>query len=542
MIQGIENLLLDFYNTSISMQTIPTVKVDYLNWCVQNQFMQAINNNILKPCLQALKIPAFVFDDTANKIGIVAKHPKYLQTKDINLPVSKYYSSTQDTAIVNLFGYKGWFDSTKSLMEEVAEVQWHKAGFKEGYKASNGLNKMFFTDYLLSSAICYVEVFKGSTVEKFYATRNVNLLAQLALNTRPTVDSAGNVVGEEKAYIKINKDLSTSLVRTQYEKYLGINTENVKRQALSYIKLTTPTKKTQTYNVVIPRGALSQIEVGMQYRIMPVYFIQEINRMLEQLLQNNLVEITYVKDNLQLRKFITTINPKILYNMIQNKERVLEILKTVSFNDNTRGFIRLPDVTLIGTDSCIRAVDLRICSIKILDIQSYKNAYVDVDLQKVPNVFRMYLCQYQNDKEILLQIYTKKEIIGRQEYWQQKQNEYNYYMKEANKKDVYQTEYLKLANAVQQEVIQKERQLMDIIQKNITIKNAAEIYTDLIGWMTYGVNTLSTTFLQMLHMLMVQNPQIFKNYKEQLQQNNVVGKTQVSAPVSMQTSINLGDI
>lgn len=504
-----------FYNTSVTANSVPSVTVDYNSWCVANGFTQMLNTNVIKPCMEQGKVPMFVFDDAVNKIGIVAPKPKTADLVSSGLPVSCMYNAVKDTAVVNLLGLRGWFNNQITLMEEVATTQWFVNGFKSEFKPTAMLNKMLFTDYLLRSAICYVEIFRGTSVEKFYATRNVNLLMQLSEYKLPIVEN-GNATGQYKSFININKDLSIPLVRKQFENYLALNNENVTHTSVSYLKLNAPTKKTQTYNVVMPRGALQQIDAKMQYRIMPVYFVRNTGAMLKALLQHNLVELTYVKDSLQLRKIVTTANYKILQSLLDDKDKVNKVMESISFDDKTRGYLKLPDVTLLYSDNCIRAVGLRLCTIKVLDFNTYNNQYKGVDLQIVPEVFRTYVGRYKDNKQALLELYYSKEINSRRDWFMQKREELKYYSDCAKLQDTYCTAYNAMVQKVQAEVQQLNAQILQATKKNISIKECSDIYSELLSWLNYSTSKFSTAFLQNLHMMMTENKRLFPDYADVL--------------------------
>lgn len=532
---------IDFYNTR-------NVQIDYDNWCVRNGFLQTLMQAFYVPCIASNQIPQFVFDDVANKVGIATPKRKFKTAMlNNNIRSEDLYNPARNTSVVNLFGYKGYFNNSISFMQEIAEMQWYLEGNKTPYKAENSLNKMFFTDYMLRAAICYVEVFRGDTVTKFYATRNVELLAQLSLTVKPETDACGNVCGVGTAYMPIDKSLATTVAKKTYETYLALTGAHVRNRKLTYLKLTPPSKKAQTYNVVMPRGALANLDANMQYRITPVFGMRMLARRIELLAQKNLVKLTYVKDNLQLREFYTTTNYKLLLQYCNNDADIArDIIKSCN-NVGERGYMRLPDITLMGTGNCIRAVDMRLTQINIIDPAKFTNTYAGVDLQKVPEILRWYIRNSVNDRAKLERIYVDKELLDRFTQLKQLKEAYAYYMQRAN-----ETQNIPELTAQWTELAQQSATEYNTICKTATLaihNNFADrptevIAAELIDWVDYGVNMFSTTFLQQLHDMMLGDTKTFADYITRVKQpieNNIPPISRVASVSSVRNMTALGD-
>lgn len=521
--------VLSFYNTRV-----PQVSVNYNDWCVDNPFLKILRNTFYEPCLAANKIPQFVFDDAANKVGIVAPAPKFSDMYGTSIKRQDLYNPARNTSVVNLFGYKGYFNNSISFMQEVAEAQWYLEGHNTPYKPDATLNKMLFTDYLLRASICYVEVFRGGTVTKFYATRNVELLAQLSVNTKSTTDAVGNVVGGNVPYLPVDKTLAVSSVRKGYETYLALGSDNMQAHKLSYLKLNPPSKKSGTYSIVMPRGALANLETSMQYRITPVFGLRMLSRHLELLAQKSILKLTYVKDNLQLREFYTTTNFALLRKyMDDNADGARDILQACS-TVGDRGYLRLPDITLLSTGNCIRAVDMRITQIAVLDPQNFVNAYAGINLQRVPDVMREYLQASQNDRTQLERIYVNKELLDK--YAQRKQllDAYAYYVARSTAATTSEEaqQYGLMAKHVATDYDNICSTTATAVHNNTVCRTPDVICAELNAWLDYGVSTFSTTFLRRLHDMMLSDEKTFPGYAERIKQAGNK-QTVVRTPVSV---------
>lgn len=501
----------DFYNTR-------NTRIDYSNWCVDNGFLQTLQNTFYKPCLVTNKIPQFVFDDAANKIGIVAPKRKFnsaVLSSGINS--AELYNPARNTSVVNLFGYNGYFNNNISFLQEVAEAQWYLEGNKTAYKSENALNKLLFTDYMLRAAICYVEVFRGDTVTKFYATRNVELLAQLSLTNCPETDAAGNVCGAGTPYLPLDKSLATTSAKKAYETYLALSNEHIRSRKLPYLKLNAPNKKTGTYSIVMPRGALANLETSMQYRITPVFGLKLLARRLELLTQKHLLKLTFVKDNLQLREFYTTTNYQLLLKYGQDADKARDIIKSCSIVGD-RGYIRLPDITLLGTGNCMRAVDMRLTQITVVNPATFVNNYADIDLQKVPEVLRWYINSNISDRTVLERIYVVKELLDRTTQLKQYKEAYVYYMQKAKvAHDEQQNaelvqQWTALAKQAETEYSTVCNTTATSIHNNFADRTADVMAAELLDWLDYSVNTFSTTFLVRLHDMMLGDKKTFPDY------------------------------
>lgn len=533
--------MLDFYNTR-------NTQIDYANWCVHNGFLHTLMQSFYVPCIAANKIPQFVFDDVANKVGIVAPKRKFNSAMvGSSIRSEDLYNPARNTSVVNLFGYRGYFNNSISFLQEIAEAQWYLEGNKTPYKAENTLNKMLFTDYMLRATICYVEVFRGDTVTKFYATRNVELLAQLSLTVKPETDACGNVCGTGTAYLPVDKALASTAAKKAYETYLALSGEHIRSRKLSYLKLTPPSKKSGTYNVVMPRGALANLEANMQYRITPVFGMRMLARRIELLTQKNLVKLTYVKDNLQLREFYTTANYQLLLQYCNNDaDTARDIIKSCSIVGE-RGYMRLPDVTLMGTGNCIRAVDMRLTQINIIDPTKFTNTYAGVDLQKVPELLRWYIRNSVNDRAKLERIYVDKELLDRSTQLKQLREAYAYYMQRAqatqNTPEL-TAQWTALAQQSATEFNTICKTTAAAIHNNFADRTSEVIAAELIDWVDYGVNMFSTTFLQHLHDMMLGDSKTFADYSERVQkpvENNLPPISRVAASCSVKQLTPLGD-
>lgn len=509
-----------FYNTQLPIQTVPSVYVDYDTFSVKNAFNVQLVNSIIEPCLRTNKIPMFVFNDAANKVGIVSERLHKKQIAAYGVPTNEVYNANADSAVVNILQYPGWFSQEKALMTEIAEVEWAKQGFSDKYKATTTTDKGLFTEYLLDSAICYVEIFRDGAVDKFLATRNVNLLYHLSVATK---DADG-----KEPYMKLNKDLAPLANRTAYCKYLALTRTQIESGTVSYIKLGVPTKRTKTYNIVMPRGMTAQLRADMQYRITPAYLLVRQNKWFNNLLRNNVVSFTYVKDKLQLRDITTTLNKTTLTELMGNDSaRADAYIK--SFNESTflSGSYRVPDIALLNDSNALRVMNLRICKVHVQNLNTFVNPYSEYDVTEVANVFKSYLRANSENVNAMQQYTLFMTMLMRKAWFDQATAEYQHYYN-CMQTSQYTMAHKQMVAYIATEIQEKQKTIKQSTLVNIQGKTASELYVALLANINNAVAQGTIEFCKQLDEEMRKHNDLFPDYANVLKvmcQNNVVSTT-----------------
>lgn len=493
--------MLKFYSTSVDTASVPTTNVDYNEFYVRNGFTDALISKIIEPCFAAGKIPMFVFNDAVNKCGIAVERMHKKQILEFGIPANEVYNANKDSAVINLLQYNGWFAQDKTLMQEIAEVQWVKNGFKGAYQSTAKKDKMLFTDYLLSNAICYVEIFNANTVDKFLATRNIGLLMQLSTMYKDDK--------EKVPYLRLNKDLGTSAVRAGYTSYLALTTNGVNKAMLPYVKLTGPTKKLLSYSLVMPRGTNATLNGDMQYRITPAFMLIRQNKFLYKLLMNNVVTLEYLKDNLQIREITTTGNPTFLSKAMDgDTERVAMCTKAFNGIGGLVGSYKLPDLDLVKSDSFLRAVNLRICKIKVNGVNAQGVYNVACDLMQVPDIFKQYLRANSTNHAYLQYIsYLLNSLAYRQRITQMKDELQHYMIMSQQSK--YAVAHQRMVQYITAEINNQLTATQKTVEYNTNQKTAEQLYVELLAIITDNVKQRTTAYCKQLYTLMLENQNMF---------------------------------
>ena len=163
-------------------------------------------------------------------------------------------------------------ENCKNIVEDVAKYRWGKLDFNFDKDFWKERSNLLFLDYILSSCLCYVEVYddnnggkKSNNVDKFYATRNRFIAARIA---------------------EI-EDNETS----KYVNYLTPVLADYRIGSLRVLKLN---RQKKGFKITQPRSA---INFNKSVRVTPLFFIGAFMQGITPLLKDNIVKFKYIKDN-----------------------------------------------------------------------------------------------------------------------------------------------------------------------------------------------------------------------------------------------------
>lgn len=268
-------------------------------------------------------------------------------------------------------------DNCKTLVEDIAKYRWGQLHFDYDEDYWKERSDLLFLDYMLSSCLCYVEVFdkggsKGNSnlVEKFYATRNRFIAANVA-------------------------QISHSET-SKYVNYLMPILSDYKMESLRVLKLS---RQKKGFKITQPRSA---INFSRAVRVTPLFFIGAFMKGLMPLLEKNIVKFTYVKDNGQERELITTLS-KSIFEKYYDKDYAEKAIKGCELKLD-RGYLRVPELGCSKYDeSGLRAVNLsRITNIEVID--SIDSSYIEVDFNSIIPTFKAVIESVRNE-EVLRLVY-----------------------------------------------------------------------------------------------------------------------------------------
>ena len=252
-------------------------------------------------------------------------------------------------------------ENCKNIVEDVAKYRWGKLDFNFDKDFWKERSNLLFLDYILSSCLCYVEVYddnnggkKSNNVDKFYATRNRFIAARIA---------------------EI-EDNETS----KYVNYLTPVLADYRIGSLRVLKLN---RQKKGFKITQPRSA---INFNKSVRVTPLFFIGAFMQGITPLLKDNIVKFKYIKDNGQERELITTLS-KDVFTKYYGSVYAEDIISKYEMKMD-RGYLRVPELGCSKyDDSGLRALNInRITSLETVD--SFDSSYIEVDFNTIIPTFK----------------------------------------------------------------------------------------------------------------------------------------------------------
>ena len=252
-------------------------------------------------------------------------------------------------------------ENCKNIVEDVAKYRWGKLDFNFDKDFWKERSNLLFLDYILSSCLCYVEVYddnsggkKSNNVDKFYATRNRFIAARVA---------------------EI-EDNETS----KYVNYLTPVLADYRIGSLRVLKLN---RQKKGFKITQPRSA---INFNKSVRVTPLFFIGAFMQGITPLLKDNIVKFKYIKDNGQERELITTLS-KDVFTKYYGSVYAEDIISKYEMKMD-RGYLRVPELGCSKyDDSGLRALNInRITSLETVD--SFDSSYIEVDFNTIIPTFK----------------------------------------------------------------------------------------------------------------------------------------------------------
>lgn len=237
--------------------------------------------------------------------------------------------------------------------------------------------RLLFLDYLLATSVCYIEVFKGGTVDKYFATRNIALVAE-----------ASGISPAEAM---------------QYSSYLSTTVDSYKVNNLTVIKLVP--QKNGSMKITKPRSPLT---LNNTIKVTPIPLILNCCTTIQMGLQSSIMKFVYVKDNGQLREMYSTLDARLLGTLYTDGDVVKHYLASAKVVLN-RGYMQIPELGISKYDATgCRALNLtRIVEAYIVpDVPTGLKELVSVDLGIVSQEFIKYVEAISTDEALLVHLYS----------------------------------------------------------------------------------------------------------------------------------------
>ena len=429
-----------------------TSEVDKPIYAVKNDFTKnlvAVVNSIISN----YQMPMFSLDNIANKVG--------------NVSLSECYGGIRS---INEFG--PMLDATKpNLYTEITDMRYLQHGGTNVLELTSLMRDTLFIDYLLKSCICYVESFKGTMPTKFYATRNIDLLKYYT-----TLDKS------DRFALPINKDLNSSDVYNKASMLCQpLSLSDIRNGTIKFLKIES---KKKGFTLVEPR-TVCFVETA-NLRVTPLFFMSYFADFLFNALENELLKVTYLKDNLQERTVTSTLNLDILTQVFEgNRDKALTVKGYANRNNITRGYMTLPELLLSETDETgCRAISFRVCKIEKVDPATFYNPYLHIDLEGVKVQFENFVEIYSSNADMLKYIY-----LAIQQYMGT----------------------LKPRNSSKEE-LERIKAEQSTFVKNLSDCSGADVKASILSWLGTCMLLNKTETSRNLHCLMINNPMLFPRY------------------------------
>ena len=336
----------------------------------ENKFIPQLNS-VDNPFIRQLYMLALNNAKNKKMVGIVTEN--FLSNRG-----ELSNSLGMSNSVLNICRLSPLTDKEKyaTIVEEIAHYRWNKLNFDYDKDYWKERTNLLFLDYILSSCLCYVEIYDTSSgkntnnVEKFYATRNRFIAARVA--------------GIE--------DNETS----KYVNYLTPILADYRMSSLRVLKLN---RQKKGFKITQPRSA---INFNKAVKVTPLFFISAFVQGVGPIMKDNIVKFKYIKDNGQERELITTLS-KDIFAKYYGEDYAENIVKQFEMKID-RGYLKVPELGCSKYDeSGLRALNLnRITSIEVID--SFDSSYIDVDFNGIIPTFKATIEAIRNT-EVMGMIY-----------------------------------------------------------------------------------------------------------------------------------------
>lgn len=294
--------------------------------------------------------------------------------------------------VLDFATFSAFLNPEISLIDEI--VEYRKGVFKDfgiNINTSDELKKkLLFYDYLMTISICYVEIPKYvtkegmpmATFDKFLCTRNPAIMGAW-MGCPPS---------------EMQAKYSTRIVARQVE--FDIN-------ELRCVKLG-HTSKGNT--ITVPRNAYNVEKMTC----IPMYMLYAFVEGFKPLIQQGIVQFSYLKDNGTVRELATTLNEDIIRDYYDDNIFINSMLSGVDINTvqqggmqlsskMNRGYIKVPELGASVYDGTgVRSLNIaRLLSAKV--INEVDRTYIKVDLNSAVANFENgmdYMCKNISDSVV----------------------------------------------------------------------------------------------------------------------------------------------
>lgn len=297
--------------------------------------------------------------------------------------------------VLDLAKCGGLLDQTMPMIDEVAKVRNEEYKIIQKTELSDKDKRALFIHYLMATSICYCEVEKWKTTngvatktyDKFLCTRN------------PAVMGAW-------------MGMSPAEMQAKYSRRIQVDTADLKEGVLRYVKLMSSAKGN---SISVPRTFASYENM----KCVPLFMLYAWITGAKEVMQNNIVKFTFLKDNHTERELCTTLSEDIIRKYYHDNLFISTMLSGVDIDSNQqggmslssmihRGYIKLPELGASIYDSTgTRSLNLaRILKAEVVD--EIDDTFINVSLSSVVENFKNHIDYLaQSQPNALAEIYNK---------------------------------------------------------------------------------------------------------------------------------------
>ena len=295
-------------------------------------------------------------------------------------PYCLYATDKQkENGVIDFATFGGVLNPNISLLDEVAE-------YRKNVFSSNGIiintedelkKKWLLIDYLMTISICYVEIPKYTTkdgyaqksFDKFFCTRNPQIMATWV-------------------------DGSLSEMQMKYSPKIRVNQLELSDNTIRFAKLSTSGKGNKI-SVVRNPASIENITC------IPLFMMNSFVAGMKPILDNYIVEFTFMKDNGNERVLNTTLNTDIMLSYYEDNNYVKKVMTGVDIDtqqqgavlmskgmNKGRGYIKIPELgASIYDGTGTRSLNLaRILKARV--VSEVDRSFIKVDLNSVVETFK----------------------------------------------------------------------------------------------------------------------------------------------------------
>lgn len=297
--------------------------------------------------------------------------------------------------VLDLAKCGGLIDQTMPMIDEVAKVRNEEYNIIKKSELNDKDKRALFIHYLMATSICYCEVEKwkttngvaSKTYDKFLCTRNPAIM--------------GAWMG-----------MSPAEMQAKYSRRIQVDIADLNEGVLRYVKLLSSAKGN---SISVPRTFASYENM----RCVPLFMLYAWITGAKDVMQNNIVKFTFLKDNHTERELCTTLSEDIIRKYYKDNLFISTMLSGVDIDSNQqggmnlsskvhRGYIKLPELGSSIYDSTgTRSLNLaRILKAEVVD--EIDTTFINVSLSSVVENFKNHIDYVaQNQPTSLAEIYNK---------------------------------------------------------------------------------------------------------------------------------------